>query len=48
MTLNLVASLMAEWLFRPEYEDFIINLIENRMDDGSVAAWKAQQGPTEF
>jgi hypothetical protein len=45
---KLVAALMAEWLYRPENEDFIVGLIEARLDEGAVEAWAAQQGPMQF
>jgi hypothetical protein len=45
---NLVAALMAEWLYRPENADFIVGLIEARLDEGAVEAWAAQQGPMQF
>jgi hypothetical protein len=45
---NLVASLMAEWLYRPENEDFIVRLIEDRLEEGASEAWAAQQGPKQF
>jgi hypothetical protein len=45
---NLVAALMGEWLYRPENEDFIVGLIEARLDEGDVETWKSQQGPKQF
>jgi hypothetical protein len=45
---NLVASLMAEWLYRPENEDFIVGLIRDRLDDEAATAWTVSQEPKQF
>jgi hypothetical protein len=45
---NLAEALMAEWLYRPENEDFIVGLIEDRLDEEAANAWKASQEPKMF
>jgi hypothetical protein len=45
---DLPAALMAEWLHRPENEEFLVDFITSRLDEEAANAWTASQEPVKF